>query len=91
MPDGNPALRLRLRGQKALGLGPYIIVRLDDRVIAKTMLASEDWTSLILEPAAGPGEHELSVEFTNDLYDPAAGRDRNVFLGDLEVIPRRLR
>jgi O-antigen ligase len=81
-------LRLRAKGQKALGVGPYIAIRLDDVVIGKTMLTTDDWESLVLPPKMKPGEHVLSVEFTNDFHEPGIGQDRNVFLGDLEVVPR---
>jgi O-antigen ligase len=81
-------LRLRAKGQKALGVGPYLVIRLDDVVIGKTMLTTDQWQSLVLAPELRPGEHVLSVEFTNDFYAPDIGQDRNVLLGDLEVIPR---
>jgi O-antigen ligase len=81
-------LRLRAKGQKALGVGPYLVIGLDDVVIGKTMLTTDDWESLVLPPKMKPGEHVLSVEFTNDFHEPGIGQDRNVFLGDLEVVPR---
>jgi hypothetical protein len=85
------ALRLHLKGRKALGLGPMTVVSLDGMVIAQTLVQSEDWTSLVLEPRAGPGEHSLEVAFINDLFDPAAQRDRNLKLGDLDVLYVRRR
>jgi len=80
------ALCLQVRGQKALNLGPYIIVRIDNQIIGKTVLTTEDWTTLVFTSEITEGEHELSVEFTNDFYKPELGQDRNVFLGDLEII-----
>jgi hypothetical protein len=80
------ALRLLAKGQQALGLGPYIVIRLDGQIIGKTMLLSDDWSSLIFEPEVSAGEHVLSIELTNDFYEPELGQDRNVILGDLEVI-----
>ncbi|MBN2410000.1 MAG: O-antigen ligase family protein, partial [Candidatus Aminicenantes bacterium] len=72
-------LRLWVKGQEALGVSPLIIIRLDDRVIAKTMLTGGDWQSLVLAPEMGKGAHVLTVEFKNDFYDSASGEDRNVF------------
>ncbi len=80
------ALRLFLKGQKALHVGPYVIIRLDGKTIAKTMLTLEEWTPLLLTPEITPGAHTLEVEFTNDLHKPELHQDRNVFLGDVEII-----
>jgi hypothetical protein len=66
-----------------------IVIRVDDKVVAKTMLTEDDWMSLVITPGLAEGEHVLSVEFTNDFYDPESGADRNVFLGPLEVLKRR--
>lgn len=82
----NIALRLWVKGQKAFGIGPYINIRLDDSIIGKTMLDEENRTSLILRPDINVGEHVLSIEYTNDIYDPRTGQDRNVFLGDLDLL-----
>lgn len=82
-------LRLWARGQKAFGLGPYIIVKLDNKMIGKTQLTKDNWISLIFTPEISEGEHVLSVEFTNDFYKPKLGQDRNVFLGHLEIIYKR--
>ncbi|MFC2169495.1 O-antigen ligase family protein [Acidobacteriota bacterium] len=82
----NAALRVHMRGIKAFDLGPYVIVRLDERIIGKTMLSEEEWISLVFTPEMDEGEHVLSVEFINDVNRPDLGQDRNFRLGDLEVI-----
>lgn len=84
--ETNIALRLWIRGQKAFGIGPYIILRLDKNIIGKTMLTEENWIPLIFTPEISKGEHSLSVEFINDFCVPEKGQDRNVFLGDLDII-----
>jgi hypothetical protein len=83
------AFRLRIRGQKAFGLGPHIVVRLGDRVIGRTVIAEEGWTLVVFEARAEEGENVLSVEFTNDVYRPDLGQDRNVFLGETEILSLR--
>jgi O-antigen ligase len=80
------ALRLHIRGTKAYDIGPYLIVKVDDRLVGRTMLTREGWTALVFEPALQPGAHVLSVEFNNDVFTPDRKQDRNVFLGDLEII-----
>jgi len=82
----NSVLRLWVKGQKAMGTGPLIIIRLDGNVIGKTLINEEFWTPLILPPAIGTGEHEVGIEFTNDFFAREVGQDRNVFLGNLDII-----
>ncbi len=84
--QGNFALRLALRGQKAFDVGPFIMVKLNGREIGKTVIAEEEWTTLVFSPLGESEECILSVEFTNDVYDADRGQDRNLFLGDLEIM-----
>lgn len=85
-PSGEAAFRLQIKGQKAFGLGPYIVVRLNNRIIGRTVITNEGWTSLIFEAPVEKGEKTFSVEYTNDIYRPDLGQDRNVFLGDVEIL-----
>ncbi len=80
------AVRLRVKGQKAFGLGPYIVVRLGSRIIGRAVITEEDWTSLVFKIQGEEGENVLSVEFMNDIYRPDLRQDRNVFLGDVEIL-----
>jgi len=85
--DGeSPVLRLWVSGTKVLDTGPLILVRLNDRIIGKTVLSEDGWIPLVFSPMISRGDHILSVEFTNDLYDQKLNQDRNLFLGDFEVI-----
>jgi len=81
-----PRLRLWVRGTEVLDAGPRVIVRLDSKVIGKTVLSTDDWIPLVLSPRISGGEHILNVEFTNDLQNQQLGQDRGLILGDLEVI-----
>jgi len=85
---GKSALGFRFwaRGQKARGFPPYIIVFLDRRIAGKIVLLQDAWVPCVFPLAIRPGEHLLEVEFVNDFFDPARGEDRNVFLGDVEVL-----
>jgi len=83
------AVRLHVRGTPARGVGPHLHVRFDNRLIGDTILEGEGWVDLVFHPAkCEPGEHELSVEFLNDLYLPDEGQDRNLFLGGVEILPK---
>ncbi len=85
---GENALGFRFwaRGQKARGFPPYIIVSLDHRIVGKIVLPQDAWEAYVFPMAIRSGEHLLEVEFVNDFFDPARGEDRNVFLGDVEVL-----
>jgi hypothetical protein len=83
---GEVALLLNIRADTAFDLGPYIIVRIDDRIIGKSMINSDGWSSLVFRPDVSAGEHMLSVEFINDIYEPNLKQNRNVYLGNLEII-----
>jgi O-antigen ligase len=80
------ALRLWARGQEALNIWPYITVSIDEEIRAKTLVGAGEMTPFIFSPELSTGEHILSVEFENDYCDPKSGQDRNVFLGNLDVI-----
>lgn len=84
--EKNIALRVWVKGQKAFGIGPYIIIRLDNTIIGKTIITEDNWIPLVFAVEISKGEHVLSIEFTNDFYVPEKGQDRNVFLGDLEIV-----
>ena len=84
--EKNIAVRLLVEGHKAFGEGPFIVVRLGGRVIGRTVIAQEGWTQVVFEARAEEGENVLSVEFSNDVYRPDMGQDRNVFLGDVEIL-----
>ncbi|MFQ6110009.1 MAG: carbohydrate-binding domain-containing protein [Candidatus Aminicenantales bacterium] len=58
--------------------------------MGRTMLLSSRWTPVVIHPGLlEEGEHTLSVEFTNDYYNPRLKQDRNVWLGDVEVLELR--
>lgn len=80
--------RFLARGDKARGFPPYIIVSLDGRVVGKLLVRQTGWEPVVFPADLPAGEHLLEVEFVNDDFDPAGGEDRNVFLGDLEVLYR---
>jgi O-antigen ligase len=85
--DSRVAFGLWVRGEKAFGIGPLIVIKLDDTDLAKTTVSEDGWTRLILEaPSIHPGEHTLSVTYINDISRKAIDQDRNVELGKLEII-----
>ena len=80
------AVVLHLCGKPAAGLWPYAVIRLNGSVIGRTVARREDWTPVVLYPAFEPGNHILSVEFTNDFSLPRQGEIRSLSLGDVFII-----
>ncbi len=83
---GGEALRLSIRGKTACGIGPYLVMRLNNRVVDRVMLETEKWDFLIIRTFLSPGENTLSVELKNDYFNPGIRENRVVFLGGLEII-----
>jgi len=80
------ALLLNVRVRTALGLGPYIVLRIDEKTIGKCMLNEDGWNSVAFVAEIEKGGHLFSVEFINDFYDPKKGLDRNLYLDSLEIV-----
>jgi len=84
--EGGPLwLGLWLRGDPAFGMGPIIIVRIDQTVAAKAMLSEKRWMRFVFPASVIQGDHILSVKFVNDFSRLDLGQDRNVELGELEI------
>ncbi|MCX7973840.1 MAG: O-antigen ligase family protein [Candidatus Aminicenantes bacterium] len=79
-------VRLQLRGQKAFNLGPLLNIYLDGQLVVKTLLESEDDEYVYLPFLLVSGQHKIKVEFTNDFYSPSLGQDRNLYLGQVELL-----
>lgn len=79
---GRWLLQVRAGGTSAAGVAPVMVVEVDgvvvvtESIVAPSELPQE--VSVALELSAGP--HLVSVQFTNDFYDPVLGQDRNLFV-----------
>ena len=82
----NVIFKLNFKSETAFGVGPYLHIRLDGLLVAKTMFNKEGWVSMVIKQEVDVGEHELSVEFLNDYHDPVQNEDRNIYLGELEIL-----
>jgi len=84
IPGPGSILRLRVKGNKSGRAGPYIIVRIDGRIVGKMILEAEEWSTLEFSPDLKTGSHRLSVEFLTPDGN-RGGVPRIVQLGALEV------
>ncbi|MBK7363164.1 MAG: hypothetical protein IPJ01_12815 [Micavibrio sp.] len=78
-------LRIRARSSAARGVFPYLVVRLDGRVMNAhyiDMRVNADYYSLI---ETEPGSRLLALEFVNDAGDGKTGQDRNIWIEKVEI------
>ncbi|MGQ9578330.1 MAG: O-antigen ligase family protein [Candidatus Aminicenantales bacterium] len=85
---GESYLRLWAQGQKAMGLGPMADIFLDNQLIGRALIDSENWIPLYLPfpQNISPGRHSLKVAFLNDFFRTDLNQNRNLFLGQVEAI-----
>ena len=76
---------LQAGGTEAGGGLPNIRVGLDGKTVGDLPLEKPQGHTLRLQTTVTEGEHELSLSFTNDLYDPPA--DRNLRIQSLVIRP----
>lgn len=76
---------IRASGTEAGGELPKIRVGLDGESIGEVQLEKPGWQPLRLQASLAEGEHEISLSFTNDYYDPPA--DRNLRIQSLMIRP----
>lgn len=81
-------LLIQLKGQKAYGIGPYVVVSLNGSIIGKTMVNQDDWVELAFPIELKKDQYTLEVEFVNDFNDREKKQDRNLFLGKVIIIKK---
>src|SRR3954452_19777163 len=84
--SGTYTFTINARADLASGVGANMVLRIDDKVVASTIAGSASPTDYIF-PAlpVTQGAHRVAVAFTNDLYDPARGFDRNLYVGHVSI------
>jgi hypothetical protein len=87
--DGDQSLVVRAYGRQAGPDLPHMVITVDGAVVAEI-----DVTAVEAAPAEHSvavslpaGNHAVSVAFTNDFYDAAAGLDRNLYVDWIELRP----
>jgi hypothetical protein len=81
--QGRYEFAVEASGSEAAGEYPNIRVGCDDRVLGDLRLTRPGWQLLRLDASVPEGEHEVSLEFTNDFYEPPA--DRNLRIRALKI------
>lgn len=86
LPSGQIKVIVRAKGTKAKEEWPYMIVRFGENVIGGDWVESEDWKAYYYYFEHKNGKNRISVEFINDHYDVETREDRNLFVGDVDVV-----
>ncbi len=86
---GDYALVVRAAGQDGPGPAPNMVVTVDGTEqlevdVVATVDAPED---VEIDVTLSAGAHVVTVEFTNDTYDPEAGIDTNLLVDYVDLIP----
>lgn len=85
--DGTYTIAIEAFGTVAGGVAPQMLVLLDGIVLADAFVVGDRTTPdrVEFDVVVEAGRRTLSVEFTNDFYDPDAGEDRNLYVDRLHV------
>jgi hypothetical protein len=79
---------VRGRGIGYAGQGAILNLKLDGQPLGQIEFSEPKWTTKSLPPREiTSGWHILAIEYINDLYDPATGKGRDLFLSTIQFVP----
>ena len=81
-PSAGTRLKIRARGETG---SEQMQVLVEERVLSTTQVAAE-WDSYFIDLGMEVSVSQIRIEFINDLYDPAAGVDRNLVVEKIELV-----
>ncbi len=81
---GHYRVGIMAKGTPADGVYPIVALELDGKEIGKVECKSDDWASHYFTADLPAGTFNLRVRFTNDLYLPDKGEDRNLWVDRIE-------
>lgn len=85
LPQGKFQFEISARGDQARGEWPYMVAKIDEKIIGGQWVSSADWSTYTFQTYLEKGIHKIKIRFINDYYDPQTGEDRNLFVGDLKI------
>lgn len=71
---------------RAAGEWPKLTVSVDGTPMGEVVVNSTQEKKFYLPIYADPGQVNVQLTYTNDLYDPAHGKDRNVYVGGIKIV-----
>lgn len=84
--EAKKTLVLKTKDSKNPKFYPYMIIKLDDRVIGEAFVPNDEWQEYQFLIETSGGLKTLSVSFVNDIYDPSREEDRNLSIGNAKVL-----
>jgi hypothetical protein len=86
--NGNYQISLTARADLVPGLSPNAQLSIDGSVIANLSVTSSAFSIFTQNNVSAiPGNHSLSIAFTNDYYNPAANQDLNLYIQSITIAP----
>lgn len=85
VPKGEARLRIQARGTPAYGTYPYMIVKIDDKIIGSTFVSGPEWKDYEFKINSDGNIKILSIVFLNDAANKKLREDRNLFIGRVET------
>jgi arylsulfatase A-like enzyme len=79
---GRADITVNARGKAALDQGPEMVLYLNDEEIARFEVRAATYNPYHATGIALPGSNWLTIEFTNDYWNPP--EDRNLYIGSVE-------
>ncbi len=84
---GTYRIEVEARGEPARGVWPILRVRLDLEPVGEVVVAKRKAGTFPFETHIEAGTRRLSLQFTNDYFDPGREEDRNLHLGRVRIVP----
>jgi hypothetical protein len=87
-PPGNGSYQVSIVAAADLvpGLSPDVQIAIDGSVAADLSVTTSDFSTVMQNNvSATAGNHALSITFTNDYYNPAAGQDLNLYVQNVTI------
>jgi hypothetical protein len=85
LPKGNFIFKICARGTKAKEEWPYMMVKINNKIIGGEWVESYDWKYYSFRSKLEKGKYKIYVAFINDYYDRQLGEDRNLYIGELKI------
>ncbi|MDP3731757.1 MAG: carbohydrate-binding domain-containing protein [Candidatus Omnitrophota bacterium] len=86
IPNGNAMIRIQAKSSPADNIYPYMTVELDGKEIGAAAVDNPEWKQYDFKVNIGGGIKVLSINFVNDGTSKDGKEDRNLFIGQAEVI-----
>jgi len=88
--DGMYILEVLARGTPAEGEYPIMEIRLDNKKVDAVIVSSESYKYYDIAIDLTKGRHKIALAFTNDLWLPEKGEDRNLYIGKARLFQAKV-